>query len=45
MEDDFWSVLGKFVILAGTFDYGKKLIKWLAKFFKELKSPRRRRVK
>ena len=45
MVDDFWSILGKFVILAGTYDYGTKLIKWLAKMLKELKSPRRRKVK
>ena len=37
MVDDLFDTLSKFVILAGTIDYGLKLIKVLPKIFKEFK--------
>ena len=36
MVDDLFNILGKFVILAGTIDYGLKIIKILPKLLKEI---------
>ena len=45
MWDNMKEFLGDFVLLAATIDYGGRLIKWLAKKFKEFESPRRRKLK
>lgn len=45
MEDTLKELFGDFVLLAATIDYGYKLIKWLKKAYKKLKSPRVRRLK
>ena len=42
MEDALKELLGDFVLLAATIDYGSKFIKWLAKFFTKHKSLRKR---
>ena len=49
MWDDFKELLGDFVLLAATIDYGGRLIRWsikrLMKFLKKHKSPRKRQLK
>ena len=45
MEDALKELLGDFVLLAATIDYGSKFIKWLAKFLTKHKSLRKRRLK
>ena len=43
--EDVKEVLATFVIIAGSIDYGYKLIKWLKKMYVELKKPRRYKKK
>ena len=41
MVDDLFDILTKFVAVAGTIDYGYKLLKILVKMYDKLKSPRK----
>ena len=43
--EDLFDVLTKFVAIAGTLDYGYKLIKFLIKIYQKLKVPRKFRRK
>ncbi len=49
MVDDLFDFLTKFVAVAGTIDYGGKLIRWLIqqlpRLRKKHKSPRKRQLK
>ncbi|MBR1805844.1 MAG: hypothetical protein IJ774_05570 [Selenomonadaceae bacterium] len=45
MWDNVKEFFADFVLLAATVDYGGKLLKWLVKTFRKLKSPRRRKLK
>ena len=45
MEDTLKEILGDFVLLAATIDYGGKLIRWLIKFLTTRKNSRKRRLK
>ena len=49
MEDTLKELLGDFVLIAATIDYGGKLIRWLIrqlmKLAKKHESPRKRRLK
>lgn len=44
VEDDLFNILSKFVILAGSIDYGLRLIKILPKLFKAFKNLKIRRL-
>lgn len=45
MWDSLKEILGTFVIIAGTIDYGYKALKLFLKLYEKLKSPRRVRRK
>lgn len=45
MVEDLLSILTGFVAIAGTIDYGYKLIKLLVKAYEKFKNPYRRRRK